>query len=874
MPIKISRESNQSMNPTPVIHSTIGNIGHLSVIVAFIASMASAYTYLQATLTKDLSIKSLLQRYARYAFYLHSLSVIGIIVSMFAIIYNHYFEYHYAWSHSSKALPIYYMISCFWEGQEGSFLLWTFWHVVLGLILIRQLSRQDKATDAPVWEAPVMAIFAAVQAFLSSMILGVVFFETLKIGSSPFLTLKEAMPDLPVWQMQPNFVPEDGNGLNPLLQNYWMVIHPPTLFLGFATTLVPFAFCIAGLWQGRFKEWVKPALPWALFSAMVLGVGILMGAYWAYETLTFGGYWNWDPVENAIYVPWVVMIAAIHTLIIYNTNKTALRTSIILIITQFILILYSTFLTRSGILGNASVHSFTDLGLSGQLLLYMFFFLAVSIAIVTKVWKRIPADERELGLYNREFWLFSGTTVLCLASFQVIVTTSIPVYNKIVEAFGFVSKLALPTDQIGHYTKFQLWFFVCIAILSGIGQYVWWRKTDSKKGESPRAFFESFANSLIITFITTAIVIILTNVHNWIYIASLVASIFSIVTNGRIIIHLLTSGKFKISGGAITHLGVAIMLVGILYSAGYSKVVSLNNTGLLISNAESFTANNNEGNKENVMLWLNKPARMNDYLLTYKGQRIEVRDMPHYVKREEVEVLTKDFHAVALNDLVYESKTYHKKGDTLEVFPENTFYEVEYREPNGRVFTLYPKAQVNPKMGLLASPDIYRKWSADLYTHVSYVNDPNGETEWSKTEEKIVSVRDTFFVNDYVAILDDVALDPSQTNQETGETAVKASIRILEKDQESKIEPIYLLNTKTGMVQRKPVENMGVGLKIRFENIDPKAGRFTFGIQTTQKDFIVMKALEKPFINILWIGSLVVTLGFIVAMVRRFKEVK
>src|SRR5690606_26363323 len=128
------------------------------------------------------------------------------------------------------------------------------------------------------WEGPVMAVFALVQAFLMSMILGVIIPGIdLKIGSTPFLLLKEALPDLPVWQMDPNFIPKDGNGLNPLLQNYWMVIHPPTLFLGFATTLIPFSYALAGLWRKSTHEWIRPALPWALFSAAILGLGILMG---------------------------------------------------------------------------------------------------------------------------------------------------------------------------------------------------------------------------------------------------------------------------------------------------------------------------------------------------------------------------------------------------------------------------------------------------------------------------------------------------------------------------------------------------------------------------------------------------------------------
>src|SRR5688572_8025098 len=197
-----------------------------------------------------------------------------------------------------------------------------------------------------------------------------------------------------------------------------MVIHPPTLFLGFATTLIPFSFCIAGLWLKKYREWVRPAFPWTLFAAMILGVGIIMGAYWAYETLNFGGYWNWDPVENAVYIPWLIMIAAAHTMVIYKRSKSALRTTFLLVIATFLLVLYATFLTRSGILGNASVHSFTDLGLSGQLFAYLAAFLVLSVVLLVWRWKDIPATEKEVKTYSPDFWIFIGATVLCLGAFQ------------------------------------------------------------------------------------------------------------------------------------------------------------------------------------------------------------------------------------------------------------------------------------------------------------------------------------------------------------------------------------------------------------------------------------------------------------------------
>jgi len=841
-----------------MIHTTIGSAGHLLVIIAFVSALVATFAYFKAgmanTPVEDLSSW---KYFARATYVVHVIAVLGVVFSLYWIIGNHYFEYHYAWKNSSLSLPTGYTISSFWQDQEGSFLLWIFWNVVLGSVLI--------FTNRS-WEAPVMTVFALVQAFLTSMILGVVIPGLdLKIGSTPFLLLKEVMPDIPVFKMDPNFIAKDGNGLNPLLQNYWMVIHPPTLFLGFASTLIPFSFAIAGLWTKKINEWIRPALPWALFSALVLGVGVLMGAYWAYETLNFGSYWNWDPVENSSIVPWLVLVAAIHTMIIARKNATALKTSFILTITTFILVLYSTFMTRSGVLGNASVHSFTDLGLSGQLLVYLLTFMVVAISLLVYRWKSLPSDAEEVSTYSQEFWIFIGATLLCLSGFQILATTSIPVYNKIAEAFGTVLNMALPADQVGHYNKFQLWFFSLIIVITGIGQYFWWKRVGKDK-------LQALYNPLLIALLISAAVITIQGVKDIQYIVLLTASIFAIVANGTILFNIVR-GNYNLSGGAVTHIGVALMLIGILFSSAYTKVVSINNSGLMISRSEEFTNNDNKENKENITLWLNKPEKMGDYMLTWRDVRVEPRHIPEYISKSWVDVIENDYHAVALRDIVVNDKKYYSKGDTLEIFPENFYYEIEYREPSGRVFNLFPRVQINPRMGgIVSSPDISRKLDKDLYTYVAMVTNPTAEPVWSQTENFTVSMRDTFFVNDYVAVLDNVVRTEKVEGMTLGEgdAAVKAVIRVLDKDQEAIISPSFVIRDR--LVARKPEVNNDLGLRIQFQEINPQTGQFTFAVNTTQRDYIVMKATEKPLINILWLGTFVLVIGFLMATIRRFKE--
>ncbi|MCS7017916.1 MAG: cytochrome c biogenesis protein CcsA [Bernardetiaceae bacterium] len=832
-----------------MIHYTIGIVGHLSVCTAFVAALVSAYGYFQSSRQSEIR-RSQWLRFARGAFYVHSMAVVGTIYSLFHIIYNHYYEYHYAWDHSSNNLPVHFMISCFWEGQEGSFLLWIFWHVLIGLLLMR---------SAKQWEPDVMLVFASVQAFLTSMILGVVFFGEFKIGSSPFMLLREARPNDPIFQINPNFIPTDGGGLNPLLQNYWMVIHPPTLFLGFAGTLVPFAYAIAALRTGRYREWVQHALPWAHATALVLGLGIMMGAYWAYETLNFGGYWNWDPVENAVYVPWLILVAAIHVMIVFRRSNTALKAAFILVIATFISILYATFLTRSGILGNASVHSFTDLGLSGQLLVYLIAFLAMALFCLVRAWKQIPTSEEEVTTYSREFWIFMGATTLCLAGFQVIVPTSIPVYNKFLEFFGIHSNMAPPADQVAFYTKFQLWFGIAIALLSGTGQFFFWNRIDAKQ------LREAISVPLTVTMLISALILIVAKIDNWKYVVLLTAGIYAIVANSFILARLFKTNHFKLAGGAVAHIGVAMMLLGILASAGYSKVISLNNTGLLYNRQFS-----EEMNKNNLLLFRNQPQRMKDYTLVYKGTRLTSRDFPGYIDQAALQATSTPWLMVAKEDLTYKGKTYFTKGDTLNVYHENVYYEIEYTKQNGKTFTLYPRIQFNEQMGtggLVPSPDISRSLDRDLYTHITNIPDPEQERKWNKPEHFTLAVGDTFVVNDFIAIFDDVRRGQQIDDEDIN---VFARIRILDRDREYEAKPAYLI--KGQMVRKIPYVNTDLGIKLTIEEIRPKDNAFVIQAATTQKDWIILKAVEMPLINLLWAGTLLTTFGFGIAIVRRFQE--
>lgn len=366
---------------------------------------------------------------------------------------------------------------------------------------------------------------------------------------------------------------------------------------------------------------MRPALPWTLFGAAILGLGILMGGYWAYETLSFGGYWNWDPVENAVYVPWLILVASVHTMITYRNSGTGLIGSMILVVMSFVLILYSTFLTRSGILGESSVHSFTDLGLSGQLLMYLLFFFLGAVLLLIVRWKQLPFSKKDLSIYSRELWLFIGVLVLSMMGMQVLAETSVPVYNAISKAFGGAGNRAPRPDAVMFYSSFQLWFAVAVACLSGMGQFFWWNKIDKKK------IGQELLVPTLMALLLWAILITTTKVYKPSYMVLLFAALFTIIGNGKILLSLLKSSP-GLSGGAVAHIGMGMMLIGIMASSGYSNVVSLNNTGMLISKELS-----QEFNRENLLLFLHEPRTMAGYEIEYLGEYFEPKQGSGFVKK-------------------------------------------------------------------------------------------------------------------------------------------------------------------------------------------------------------------------------------------------
>jgi cytochrome c-type biogenesis protein CcmF len=815
-------------------HLLPGHLGQFFIVLAFGSALFSAISYYFATTNPA---DTLWLKLGRAGTFLNTFSVIGVVATLFYIILNHLFEYYYAWEHSSRALPVQYIISSFWDGQEGSFLLWNFWQAVLSCILIWK---------AKSWEKPVMTVVMLSQTLLASFLLGVEIFGQ-RIGSSPFILLREAInlkESTPIFNTNPEYYKNylkyitDGNGMNPLLQNYWMVIHPPTLFLGFSSMVVPFAYAVAGLWQKRYKEWIQPAISYALFAVMVLGTGIIMGSFWAYDSLTFDGFWAWDPVENASLIPWILLVGALHVMIVFKNTGHSYITATILVLSSFILVLYASFLTRSGVLGDTSVHSFTDAGMYGHLVVDVLLFLIIAIVLLVIRWKELPSTTKDEETYSREFWMFVGAIFLALSCFHLVIVTSIPVWNAM-----FGTKLAPPTDPIKHYNIIQASFAVVITFLTGFTQFMKYKKTDVTR------FFITTIIYLAFAALITALVVYVTGVYklHFVFILIMVGAIYSILANAKIFAEAL-KGKVKLAGSAVAHIGFGLIMVGALISAGTSKVISENTTGEEY-NADFVAAKNDP--RENILIYRNTPVQMGKYLVTYIGDSIS---------------------------------------------SPNHYFKVDYKviDANGKIkeeFVLKPNAQANRKMGLVSSPDTKHYLFSDLYTHVNMSNaitydedaqaaghdEADDDKKYDPPVTFTVALGDTIPFREGYALLKSVSkVDHIQNIPiAQGDVAIGANLEVVSHGKTYDAQPVYMIKNGSVFDFARKVDE--VGLKFRFTKVIPEKNKFEitlFQQPPSQRKWIVMKAVQFPYINFLWSGTIIMVIGILLSIFRRNKELK
>lgn len=473
---------------------------------------------------------------ARIAHLVMTLCLVGAVAVLMNLILTHQYQYSYVFRYSSNDLPLHFLVSTFWAGQEGTFLLWALYTAFLGGFVI---------VTGKKFESGVMSFVLILQIFLLMIL----------VKLSPFALL----PSTPL----------DGNGLNPLLLDYWMVIHPPLLFVGFASFTIPAAFAMHAMARGDEQEWVRPVLPWTAFGVLVLGTAICLGGYWAYRTLGWGGYWGWDPVENSSLVPWMFGLALLHGLVIQQRRGTMARMNLFLAVSAFMLILYSTFLTRSGVLGDFSVHSFVDLGINGLLIAFVVVYGLLGFGLYAwRMGRRKPSPEASSpeasspeassGL-TREYVMFLGALTILIFAFVILLGTSAPLLTRL---GGKPSNVAM-----SYYHVTAVPFGMLITSLLALGPLLLWGT------ERRQPLWKSLVRPLVGAAMATLLFGAL-GVHKPHHLGLVFTTATAILVNFEIVLATLIR-KPSMSGGYLAHVGIGLMILGIITSTVYDRAETI-----------------------------------------------------------------------------------------------------------------------------------------------------------------------------------------------------------------------------------------------------------------------------------------------------------
>ncbi len=413
---------------------------HLGTLALYLAGLLSAYAIVTSLWGVRTRRTAWTASATQAAYAVCGCVVVASAALMHALVTRD-FNVEYVASYSSSTLPIQYTIAAFWGGQKGSLLFWTFVLCLFSAIVHFQ-NRTKNQELMPYVTATLMTI--------TLFFIGLLCFIT-----PPFERLA--------------FIPSEGSDLNPLLQNYWMTIHPPALYLGFISASVPFAFAMAALATGKLGDvWIRTTRRWALTSWFFLSLGNLLGGRWAYEVLGWGGYWAWDPVENAAIMPWFTSTAYLHSVMIQEKKDMLKVWNMVLVILTFALTIFGTFLTRSGVV--SSVHSFTQSGLGPYFLTFLVLVLVVSIGLLLY---RLPelksANELDSMLSREAAFLFNNLMLVGLA-FATFWGTIFPILSEWVR--GVKITVGPP-----FFNKVNGPLGVMLLFLTGIGPIIAWRRT-------------------------------------------------------------------------------------------------------------------------------------------------------------------------------------------------------------------------------------------------------------------------------------------------------------------------------------------------------------------------------------------------------------
>lgn len=490
----------------------------------------------------------------RIAYYVSTVCVSSALLYLLqCILSGARYDIAYVSDNSSIRDGFLYRVSSLWAGQGGSMLLWAVLGGVIGIALLKNLGRRS---------AVLMGFWCSVQAF----------FLTLLVVDDPMKRLLDFQPGAM------------GGGMNPLLKNPWMVIHPPVVFLAYALLAVPAALAIQALIEGDASNWAKKCLPWAIGAWVAMTAGLVLGMIWSYEVLGWGGYWGWDPVENASLVPWLLSTALVHGLVLQRQRGRMVRANVILAFAAFLSVLYATFLTRSGILSQSSVHAFGDGGNFRAMPVYPWLkwvpigYAALCIGLMAARWNAVrPKEQKPLAVNSRDLAVSVGVIILCLFAFVVLWGTSFSTFKGTQDL------------QPSFYTAMSVPLALGAILLIALSPLLSWGGGSENDKRLSRALIGIGVVAGVTVVATLLSRLSPSSTHSvlgWLVPEGRPSANCLLLLIGISLIAVVTSllagvnSSVKRCGAHAAHFGVALVIIGIVFSTtGRSGIVDLTQGG-------------------------------------------------------------------------------------------------------------------------------------------------------------------------------------------------------------------------------------------------------------------------------------------------------
>jgi cytochrome c-type biogenesis protein CcmF len=527
--------------------------GYGVLVVAFIVSIYSVVTAAYGAKHKNPAMIESARRAMLLTFPLISLSAAALIY----LLVNDHYEVSFVYEVTSRSMPTYLKVTAWWGGQAGSLVFWSW--LLAGFASAVTLRKWDRDIEFLPWVIVVTSVTVAFFLGLS------VFYE------NPFTRFWEVAGGVEPHMFAPAgatlFAPADGRGLNPLLRHPGMVIHPPMLYLGFVSFVIPYAFAMAALITGRTDDrWIRLTRRWTLWAWLFLSFGLVLGGRWAYDVLGWGGYWGWDPVEIAAFMPWLTGTAFLHSVMIQEKRGLLKHWNMILVILTYALVIFGTFLTRSGVL--SSVHAFAESAIGPLFFVFIGITFITSIALLIRRWPQLQAETEMKSMLSREALfllnnlLFMSILVVCFWGVIFPLISELFTGQKVTVGPPFYERATAPLFS-------ALLFLMAIAPLSAWGHSTvqtlgraMWKSALLAAGVTVALFFIYTKNTgALLGFFLVAFIIFVTLQEFW---RGTRARQKTQDENFFTALVRLTSRNRRRYGGYIIHISMALMAIGIL----------------------------------------------------------------------------------------------------------------------------------------------------------------------------------------------------------------------------------------------------------------------------------------------------------------------